>query len=138
MYEGWEKDAERARENFRVLVRLQDGKARRDNAEIAAEFADGWLTRYVEAQASTGSRYAVVVTQMGLAAGREGGPVLVTVLSPWQDAWCLAADGYLDMSYVAEHLTAGRGRGGNLHGGDLKALTMTIQHALGREEEKDV
>lgn len=90
--------------------------------------------RYVEAQAKTGSRYAVVATRLPRAAAeREGGRVLVTVLQPWQDSWVFQGGDYVTERYVAEHLTDGRYWSGNLHSGDLAALTMAVAQAVGGE-----
>lgn len=133
MYEGAERDAANAEAKWTVIRQFQDGKAGR-TPNMAAEFVGEWDTRYVEAEAGTGSRYVVVVTRLGMAQMVEGGPLLITVLWPWQDAWTMAEEGYLDQSYVLEHLTVGRGRDGRLHGGDLQALTMTIRHALSRSD----
>lgn len=98
--------------------------------------------RYVEAEADTGTRYVVTATRLPVG-HREGGDVLVTVLWPWQDAHTMSADTgkHTAESYVAEHLCDGRGRGDDRPGGlggrtlppeDLAALTLTVQHALGR------
>lgn len=130
MYEQFEQHHREATEKWRVVAQFQDGKAGAV-PEMAAKFTDDWMTRHVEAEADTGSRYVVVATRLGIGGRREGGDVLVTVLWPWQDAWPLSAGGYLDDSYIAEHLCGGRGR--NLNGGDLAALSLTIRHALGRE-----
>lgn len=124
MYAGWQADQDAAEEKFRLI----------------GDVSNGWMaergkpmSRWVEAEADTGSRYAVMVTWLPEEVRRrEGGQVLVSVVWPWQDCKVMQDDGYLDQSYVAEHLTAGRAAEKRLHGGDLKALTMTIQHALGR------
>lgn len=97
--------------------------------------------RYVEAEAGTGTRYVVTATRLPVG-HREGGPVLVTVLWPWQDAHTMADSGYLDERYVAEHLCDGRGRWADVRPGgtpdrplppeDLAALTLTVGRALGR------
>lgn len=93
-----------------------------------------WVYRYGTASAGTGSRYSVLVTRVHAdVAAREGGPMIITVLSPWQDSYAIAEQGYLDRSYVAEKLTGGRAREGALHGGDLAAITHLIGILLGRE-----
>lgn len=90
--------------------------------------------RFVRADAATGSNYVVITTPLDPAANAEtGGPVLVTVCSPWSDSWALQRDGVLAASYVAEHLCQGRLLQDSLNGGDLAALTLTVAHALGRE-----
>lgn len=93
-----------------------------------------WVYRYGTASAATGSRYSVLITRVHAdVAAREGGPMIVTVLSPWQASYALAEGGYLDRSYVAEKLTGGRYADGRLHGGDLAAITHLIGILLGRE-----
>jgi hypothetical protein len=120
----WQTHVRDARSNWRVTVDARSG--------IAGE------VRYVEAEADTGSRYAVTVTRLPHAARRrEGGPVLVTVTAPWQDAWALQQSGDLHASYVAEHLSGDRWRNGSLNGGDLAALTLTVAYALGRNAQVD-
>jgi hypothetical protein len=96
--------------------------------------AGPWVYRYGTASAGTGSRYSVLLTRVhGDVAAREGGPVIVSVLAPWSDTYALAEQGYLDHTYVAEKLTGGRARSGQLHGGDLAALTKLIGILMGRE-----
>ena len=91
-----------------------------------------WVWRYGTATAATGSAYRVLVTRVHLdVASVEGGPLIVTVLSPWSAAYPFAEDGYLDRSYVAEKLAGGR----EVHGGDLAALTRLIGSLLGRPTE---
>lgn len=161
MYEGWENDAEKARALFRwtggavrlveeiddpIVRRRAWGHAEKDRFTVPflpdlaeSEVGRGpWVWRYGTASAGTGSRYAALVTRVHADVGmREGGPSIATVLAPWQDAYPVAVGGWLDESYVAEKLTAGRGREGRLHGGDLAALTMLLRILLGREEVSD-
>lgn len=95
------------------------------------EAHEPWTWRYGTAAAGTGSRYAALVTRVHHdVATREGGEAIVTVLSPWQDAHALSLGGWLDESYVAEHLTAGCLRAGNLNAGDLAALTILVRILL--------
>lgn len=156
-YEAFDSDYDKAIANFRYTggaVRLVEEVA--DKYEHAAEWGhlekdrftvpfgpwttpDGigggpWVYRYGTASAATGSRYSVLVTRVHAdVAAREGGPLIISVLSPWCDSYALAEQGYLDRSYVAEKLTGGRARDGRLHGGDLGALTHLIGILLGRE-----
>jgi hypothetical protein len=96
---------------------------------LAQVSAGPWVYRYGTATAATGSRYSALVTKVhGDVAAREGSPVIVTVLSPWQAAYPMQEGGYLDSSYVADKL-AGHGR----HPDDLAALTQLIGILLGRE-----
>lgn len=138
----WLDDIRKARANFRVTHLV-----RRPCPEVRPEFDDPRKSEMseslpaaeiveVNAEAGTGSRYFVVATPLSpLGRGVGGGPVLVTVLWPWQDSWCLQYGGTLALSYVAEHLTVGRYRTDRLHGGDAAALTLTVATALGRYED---
>lgn len=82
---------------------------------------------YVEAEAKTGSRYAVIVSRLpGFSSVREGGPFLVTVLQPWQDAWPANGPGLVE-PYVLERLGGGEAVRSIR---DLTALTLTINKAL--------
>lgn len=86
--------------------------------------------RYLLAEADTGWRYAIVITPLpSRAVKEEGGPMLVTVLSPWQDAWALQRTGYLSEKYVNEHLRGGYDRSP----ADIRALTLLVRAGLDRE-----
>lgn len=83
---------------------------------------------HVVAQAGTGSRYSVIVSTLSETSRiHEGGRFLVTVLAPWQNCWTWTT-GEMDMAYVTEHL--GNPNREVHHGGDIVALTMTINRAL--------
>lgn len=92
----------------------------------------GGAVRYCSAEADTGYRYSVCVTELPPAGkGREGGPVLLTVTSPWVDAHALQTTGYLSERYVAEHLCGAPYR--KVGDGDLRAITLLVRYALDRE-----
>lgn len=118
----WFSDIAEAREHW--LVKDEDRVPLSDGREIVT----------IRAEADTGSNYLVVITPLGVV-GRmnAGGPVIVTVCQPWQDAWALQTDGPLTASYIGEHLCGGRARIDHLNGGDLAALTLTIAYALDRK-----
>ena len=61
-------------------------------------------------------------------AEREGGPIIVQVLSPWTAAYPFATEGYLDESYIADKLFRGR----PIHPDDLAAITKLVRLVLGR------
>ena len=83
---------------------------------------------HIVAHAGTGSRYSVIVSTLSETSRiHEGGKYLVTVIAPWKNCWTWTS-GEMDMVYVAEHL--GNPHRTLLHGGDLAALTMTINRAL--------
>ena len=85
--------------------------------------------RYCSAEAGTGYRYAVTASVLP-AAAIEGGPVLVTVTSPWVDAWALQTSGFLSEGYVREHLCGGPTR--RVSDADVRAMTLLVRHALNR------
>lgn len=122
----------------REAERARGQKAVEDwHVTAVAEYDSPWPgrpVRYVEAEADTMSRYVVVATPLPTAAAAiESGPVLVTVVWPWQDSKVMQFDGMLHEGYVAEHLTDHRSADGRLSMADLMALTMTVRHALGRQ-----
>jgi hypothetical protein len=87
--------------------------------------------RYVTAEADNGWRYSVVVSVLPHAGWNyEGGPMLVTVTSPWIDAHALQSTGYLSEKYVAEHLCGGPYR--KVSDADAHAMTLLVCHALDR------
>jgi hypothetical protein len=133
----WQEEQMRYRGSEQWYADVESAKAKwvvkREEAMIVYDGPKVYGTvRYTEAEAGTGSRYAVCVTPLPPGAN-EGGPVLVTVIQPWQDCWALQPTGFLAQSYVEEHLSAGRYLDDRLHGGDMAALLLTVAHALGRE-----
>lgn len=113
--EAYERDVKEAKESFRV---------------VASYGWDGEV-RYVEAEADTGTRYAVAMALLPVGAySFAGAPLMVSVLSPWRVAYPMQAVGELHIGYVAEKFAP---RDRTVNGGDLAALTLTIAHALGRE-----
>ena len=85
---------------------------------------------YAEAEAGTGSRYAVVVSTLGPEAQATlGGSKLVSVMYPWKAVYPVAsgADG-LHETYIYEKF----GRDGRIpeFGGDAAALILTVRYAL--------
>lgn len=135
MYAGWQADQDAAEEKYRIVGAWENGFPMQHDEKTVDWNVPEWplrQSRQVEAEAGTGSRYVVVVTRLGAGGAREGGPMLVSVVWPWQDCKVMQADGWLDQSYVAEHLTDGRASERRLHGGDLWALTQTIRIALRR------
>lgn len=88
-------------------------------------------TVYVNAEAKTGSRYAVVVSELPIpAVSAEGGQWLVTVVQPWQAAYPVGSLEPIDLSYVLEKFCRQGSRPELVHGGDAKALQLTINFAL--------
>lgn len=128
-------DMKKASDAFNVVGACQNGEIARQDGRKVNWPSGRWESRIVEAEAKTGSRYVVVATRLGHFGQREGGPVLVSVVWPWQDCKVMQDNGFLDVSYVAEHLTDGRGYEARLHGGDAQALTMAIRLLLDREED---
>ena len=89
--------------------------------------------RYLSATADTGWRYSVVISDLpDEGADLEGGPMLVTVTSPWTAAWALQRTGWLDVRYIDEHLSGAAGRFSR-SSVDIAILTRLIRKGLGRE-----
>lgn len=121
-------------------------EARRKQFEDAAEAAaQAWRPTsgsanaaavYVNAEAKTGSRYAVVVTELPpTGADKEGGQWLVTVLQPWQTSYVVSFIEPLHLDYVLERFCRPGTRPELVHGGDARAMQATINMALGKFEE---
>lgn len=88
---------------------------------------------YVEAEAGTGSRYAVVISKLPFAgAMREGGQHLISVLQPIQSnmAFSVFPGEEIHLDYVHEKLIA-RNRPSGMSGGDLAGIWKTVNHACG-------
>ena len=84
--------------------------------------------RYLSATADTGWRYSIVISDLpGDGAVLEGGPMLVTVTSPWQKCWAFQRTGYLYERYVVEHLCPV-----NVGAVDARVLTLLVREGLDR------
>lgn len=88
---------------------------------------------YASAEAKTGSRYAVVISELPLAARQaEGGTHLITLLQPWQACMVFSPmpGEKIHVDYVAEKLCP-RDRPRNMvHGGDVAGAHLTVNYAL--------
>lgn len=93
----------------------------------------------VSAAAGTGSRIVVHAVQLGPeAASVAGGPVLVSVLYPWQACYpvTVPSAGLVDW-YVCEKF-AGHIRARDRNGGDMAGVTLAIRKALDVLDEYDI
>lgn len=85
---------------------------------------------YAEAEAGTGSRYAVVISKLPFAgAAREGGQHLISVLQPIQSnmAFTVFPGEEIHLDYLVEKLIA-RNRPSGMSGGDLAGIYLTVNH----------
>lgn len=97
---------------------------------VEGDVTQPWVWRYGEANNGTGASCRILATRVHAdVASRLGGPIVVTVLSPWQAAYAFADEGYLDPQYVAEKLVP---RGLLPHPDDLETLTDLTRLVLGR------
>jgi hypothetical protein len=119
----WEQQAlTEARQKFKVMNNL---------IRLAG---DGRAIAYVDVEVGNASRIVVVATPLP-SGTHEGGPVLVTLLWPFQTAKVMQWNGDLHASYVAEHFANPVRRASQTpwHPGDLYGVTRAIRIALGRE-----
>lgn len=109
--------------------------------EAAANAVDNWRVhqfidgpggtfRIVGAEAATGTRYVVTVTDLGENGHLiDGGRLCVAVTEPWQTS-AMMSPGYTTAEYIAEKLVPRQKyREDRLHGGDWAALMLTIGDA---------
>lgn len=89
---------------------------------------------YVNAEAGTGSRYAV---QVSLCPGREreGGMFLIAVIQPWQATYVVADLDPLHIDYVVEKLRNPAAASHRIHQGDAVAIHRTVNYALSKYRE---
>lgn len=88
---------------------------------------------FVMAEAKTGSRYSVLISQLPYGAARmTGGDHLITVLQPWQTNYPITTypGEKLHPSYIAEKLLRPGRALEETHGGDFEAICLTINHAI--------
>lgn len=99
---------------------------------------------YLNAEAGTGSRYGIVISKLPMvAAAREGGLHLITVLQPWQTNMVFTVDaGEIHPDYLMEKLLPKDRPRNQFHGGDVAALWLAVNkaremflQAYGMEEE---
>jgi hypothetical protein len=91
---------------------------------------------YVAAEARTGSRYAVVISQLPpMAAGAEGGAYLISLIQPWQASMVFTVfpDEQIHGDYIVEKMCKDR-----KHGGDLAAVVMAVNTAIKKATEAGV
>lgn len=88
---------------------------------------------YVNAEARTGSRYAV---QVSLCPGhvREGGAYLISVIQPWRATYVVADLYAMHLDYVIEKLRNPAAAGHAIHQGDAVAIHQTVNYALAMYE----
>lgn len=87
---------------------------------------------YVEAEAGTGSRYAVVISKLPYpAVAREGGDHLVSVLQPIQSNMVFSTfpGEEIHLDYLVEKLIA-RNRPNGMSGGDIAGIWKTVNQAI--------
>lgn len=86
---------------------------------------------YLNAEAGTGSRYAVVITPVpNPGHSKEGGAHLISLLQPWQANMVFTVDGgEIHPDYVLEKLSPRDKAPGQMHGGDAAALVMAVNAA---------
>ena len=113
--------------------RVNEEIAKAEKNFIITEDAQSSGVRYLSATADTGWRYSIAISTLpGDGEALEGGPMLVTVTSPWTDAWALQKTGYLDVRYVDEHLSGSEGRYSR-SSVDIAILTWLIRRGLDRQ-----
>ena len=111
---------------------IEEEIAKANKAFTITKDAQAGNVRYLSATADTGWRYSVVISELPKEGERlEGGPMLVTVTSPWTDAWALQKSGYLTEKYIDEHLSGSSGRFSR-SAIDIRILTELICFGLGR------
>ena len=108
-YPQYARDADDARLNYNVL----------------RDLVGAMPSAVIEAEAKTGTRYVIAVTDQGDGGALiTGGRFLVACLSPWQSVY--ATSGTVDDAYVREHWAPHR----EVHGGDVAAVTLAINEAI--------
>lgn len=114
---GWQEqfmvDGAEAVKNFRVVASVVLGPS-----------------RWIVAEADTGSRYVMLAQHVGKAAWLFGAPWVVTVHQPWERTYAVQESGFMAVTYFAEKLGRPGARLSDLHGGDVFALMMCLQRLL--------
>jgi hypothetical protein len=86
---------------------------------------------WVEAEARTGSKYVVQISKVpGIPSDNGNGTHLVSVVQPWQTCWPITGLEQLHESYVLERFRNPARGMADVHGGDLAAITQTINYAI--------
>ncbi|QGJ96485.1 hypothetical protein SEA_BEATUSCOMEDENTI_46 [Arthrobacter phage BeatusComedenti] len=91
---------------------------------------------WVEAEAQTGSKYVVMISKVPELMSRSVGAThLVSIIQPWQVCYPIGGLYELTPDYVMEKFRNPSRDPRNVHGGDLAALTKTINYAIGKYEQ---
>jgi len=112
--ELWEQDRQHAEQHFTV------------KGVKALKTDNGSTVVMVRAEVKTGSEYVVTITPL------SDMEYLGSVLSPWKNCCLIRSRCDIDEGWVAEHLGDQRASmiGQPMHGGDIRALTMTVKYAM--------
>jgi hypothetical protein len=93
------------------------------------------MTRYIHAEADTGSRYEVLGVEAQIDwRNPHHATYEVVVMNPWINAWPLQYGSVVYPDYAIEHWGSPRGR--NMHGGDAAALTLMLNMIAGATIEE--
>ena len=87
---------------------------------------------YMSAECGTGSRYAVVISNLPyIGAVNEGGTHLISVIQPWQTStiFQLMPGEVISEHYIMTKLLPRNRDVSKVHGGDLFGLTETVNRA---------
>lgn len=92
----------------------------------------GSMTRYIHAEADTGSKYEFLGQEVQIDWRNPHHPTyVITVLNPWQTAWTTQYGSYLHVDYVLEHWRPLYKTRREMHGGDSAALVIGLNMVNG-------
>jgi hypothetical protein len=94
----------------------------------------GLMTRYLHAEADTGSRYEIISTEMLSPFRRADGPTnFISVVLPWAAVWTADHGSIIYPNYALEHWRSPRRTLNEMHGGDSAALPIGLNIICGSD-----
>lgn len=109
---------------------------------IIKQYVNSDVTTYIHAEADTGSKYEVFSTLIkSLWRNQSDLTCFVTVANPWERVWTSPFNSWAYPDYVREHWGHSRAlvrTDREVHGGDLAAMTMCVNMALGHSLDEVV
>ena len=97
----------------------------------------GSMTRYIHAEADTGSKYEFLGQEVQIDWRNPHEPTYVmTVMNPWSAVWTSGFGSLIYPDYALEHWRSPRRERSEMHGGDSAALVIGLNMLCGREIEE--
>jgi hypothetical protein len=97
----------------------------------------GQMTRYIHAEADTGSKYEFLGQEVQIDWRNPHDPTYVlVVMNPWNNSWTASPGSLIYPDYALEHWCSPHRTPGSTHGGDAAALVIGLNMLCGATIEE--